>query len=557
MEASRDVGARRAVPLPAVGTGETPVLPPVLKLRPYQHRWIDDATRFKGAVKSARIGFSFATALEAILDCLARTTTWTVLSASKAQSVEFVEQAQKIIELIGATAKAYDEPFADALGKTDITQTRMEFSNGSRLLALPANPRTARGYPGNAILDEFAHHEDSYSIWAAVTRQVALGHKLRVLSTPNGEQGKFFDLAKEFGLTDGMPPRVGARRAVPLPIRHGPWSWHWIDVNLAVREGCPIDIQEMRDLIKDDDTFNQEFLCVFLKALGAWLSMELLAAAEDDEASTTWPYMATGSGKWGVGSGEKGPDFLATFRQQADPSPDGSTSHSRSSGPLYLGIDFGRSGDRSCLWLDERLGDVSWTRAVEWQHNMPFFAPDGRDQIHWLDPYVAMADRIAMDATGLGLPVYEYFNSRYPGKVMGVNFGGSVQRMNQGDSAPRALSGLAQSVKIKTDMAVRMKQRMERRLNRIPRDPQIRSELMAIKREQTSTAVTFDAPRIEVDTAVAGGARRKVYSHAEAFWAKCMADLAAQQPSTSLAEGLHAFRERAPVWQPEARVSEF
>jgi phage FluMu gp28-like protein len=64
------------------------------------------------------------------------------------------------------------------------------------MLALPANPRTARGYPGNAILDEFGHHEDSYAIWAAVARQVALGHKLRVLSTPNGEQGKFFDLAQ-------------------------------------------------------------------------------------------------------------------------------------------------------------------------------------------------------------------------------------------------------------------------------------------------------------------------------------------------------------------------
>ena len=44
--------------------------PPVLPLRPYQQRWIDDSSRFKIAVKSARIGFSFATALEAVLDCL-------------------------------------------------------------------------------------------------------------------------------------------------------------------------------------------------------------------------------------------------------------------------------------------------------------------------------------------------------------------------------------------------------------------------------------------------------------------------------------------------------
>jgi hypothetical protein len=68
-------------------------LPPVLALRPYQQRWVDDRSRFKIAVKSARIGFSFATALEAVLDCLENpNASWTVLSASKAQSVEFVQE---------------------------------------------------------------------------------------------------------------------------------------------------------------------------------------------------------------------------------------------------------------------------------------------------------------------------------------------------------------------------------------------------------------------------------------------------------------------------------
>src|SRR2546426_609444 len=181
-------------------------LPPLLQLRPYQRRWIDDGARFKLAVKSARIGFSYATGLEAVFDCLKRFTTWTVLSASMPQSVEFIEQTAKNIEAIEAAATLYDEPFADEFGKTDILVKCIRFPNGSRIMALPANPRTARGYPGNAVLDEYAHHEGSYAIWAAVSRQVALGHKLRVLSTPNGEQGKFFDLAKEFGLTEGAPP---------------------------------------------------------------------------------------------------------------------------------------------------------------------------------------------------------------------------------------------------------------------------------------------------------------------------------------------------------------
>src|SRR5262249_51249028 len=159
------------------------------------------------------------------------------------------------IQAMGATAQAYDELYADELGATDILVKRIQFPNGSRLVALPANPRTARGYPGNAILDEFAHHQDSYAIWAAIGRQVALGHKFRALSTPNGEQGKFFDLAREFGLSEGVAPCSN-------PVKKGAWSCHWVDIHMAIADGCPISVEEMRDLFKDDDTFAQEFLCV-------------------------------------------------------------------------------------------------------------------------------------------------------------------------------------------------------------------------------------------------------------------------------------------------------
>lgn len=439
-------------------------LPPVIQLRPYQQRWIDDRSRFKGAVKSARIGFSYATGLEAILDCLERNTTWTVLSASKAQSIEFVEQCQKNIEAIGATAERYDEPFVDVLGATDITQSRIQFPHtGARIIALPANPRTARGYPGNAILDEFGHHEDSYAIWAAVTRQVALGHKLRVLSTPNGEQGKFFDLAKKFGVAEGVAPS-------PNPVQVEDWSWHWVDVNLAIAEGCPIDLAQMRNLIQDDETFAQEFQCAFLKAIGAWLSQELVALAEDDGATLDWPegYVATG--------------------------------------PLYAGIDVARDRDKTVLWLDEMIGDVAWTRLVLRLHAMPF-----PQQHKKTEPWVQLASRTAIDSTGMGIALYDYLNESAPGRVMGINFAGSDD----------------QGVKIKTDMAIRMKQRYEKHLCRIPRDAEVRQALMAIKREATASGVRFDAPRIEIDSAVAGGPRRKRFGHADEFWAQALAQLAA------------------------------
>ncbi len=460
-------------------------LPAVLQMRPYQQRWIDDDTRFKCAVKSARIGYSFATAyrrVEMSMRVPGRTTT--VLSASKAQSVEFVETAAKLCQLMGGTAQMIaDEDFVDALGRIEAIQSKITFPNGSRIIALPANPRTARGYPGDAVLDEFAHHEDSYAIFAAVFRQVALGNSLEVLSTPNGEQGKFFDIARNLGLDLGAAP-------AELPVKKDGWSGHWVDVYRAVAEGCPINIEEMRRGLNDDDTWNQEFCCVFLKSTGAWLTLDLIAACEDAGATIDLP-----------------PDF-----------------HPR--GPLHAGIDVGRDHDATCLWLDEKIGDVAWTRAIVKLHAMPFPEQNKR-----LNPIVRMTTRLAIDKTGMGVGLFDLLNLENEGRLMGVSFSGSNDN----------------GVKMKTDLAIRIKKRMEQQRSRIPYDPQIRTELQAIKRQATASGVTFDAPRVEVDTAVAGGVKKKLFAHADAFWAKALADLAADSGTCGL--GLHTAQTESTASQ--------
>ncbi len=447
-------------------------LPAVLQMRPYQQRWIDDNSRFKIAVKSARIGYSFATAyrrVEIAMRIPGRTCT--VLSASKAQSVEFVETCAKLVELMGGASEYIaNEDFVDNLGSIEAIQSRITFPNGSRIIALPANPRTARGYPGDAVLDEFAHHEDSYSIFAAVFRQVALGNSLEVLSTPNGEQGKFFDIARNLGLDMGVAP-------AQLPVRKDGWSGHWVDVYRAVAEGCPINIDEMRVGLNDEDTWNQEFCCVFLKAAGAWLALDLISACEDAGATIHLP-----------------PDFVPRGR-------------------LHAGIDVGRDHDATCLWLDEKIGDISWTRAVLKLHAMSF-----PDQAKRINPIVRMTARSAIDKTGMGVGLFDMLNEHNLGRLMGVSFSGTSDN----------------GVRMKTDLAIRIKKKLEQHRSRLPFDLAIRAELQAIKRQATSTGVTFDAPRVEVDTAVAGGAKRKVYAHADAFWAKALADLAADTGNCDL-----------------------
>jgi phage FluMu gp28-like protein len=414
--------------------------------------------------------------------CLIRPNdTWTVLSASKAQSTEFIETCQKNLQLMGGTAQLYqDEDFIDTLGRIEAIQQRISFPNGSRIIALPANPRTARGYPGNAILDEFAHHEDSYAIFAAVFRQVALGHKLRVLSTPNGEQGKFYDIARQLGLDLGVAPSE-------LPVKKDGWSGHWVDVYMAVREGCPINIEEMRLGLNDDDTWNQEFCCTFLKATGAWLTLDLIAACEDNDLGATLIHLDHTSP-------------VTALKDFAEKLADGKH------GPLSAGIDVARDHDATCLWLDEKLGDVAHTRLVAWLHNISF-----PNQFRIMNPVVKLTRHTAIDKTGMGVGLYDDFDEANPGRILGVSFSGTNDN----------------GVRLKTDLAIRIKRNLEKMRSRIPYDGCIRTEFQAIKRQATSSGVTFDAPRIEVDSAVAGGQKKKLTAHADVFWAKALADLAA------------------------------
>jgi phage FluMu gp28-like protein len=473
-------------------------LPAVLQMRPYQQRWIDDDTRFKCAVKSARIGYSFATGyrrVEISMRVPGRTTT--VLSASKAQSVEFVETCAKLCQLMGGTAEHIaNEDFIDSLGRIEAIQSKITFPNGSRVIALPANPRTARGYPGDAVLDEFAHHEDSYAIFAAVFRQVALGNSLEVLSTPNGGQGKFFDIARDLGLEMGVAPPE-------LPVKKNGWSGHWVDVYRAVAEGCPIDIEGMRKGLNDDDTWNQEFCCVFLKSVGAWLTLDLISGCEDADTSAVLQHLDPNSGLK--------IDLAPGFNPR---------------GPLALGMDVGRERDATCAWLDEKIGDVSWTRGVFWLHGITF-----PNQSRILSPILKLCTRGAIDKTGMGVGLYDDLNEACPGRLVGVSFAG----IND------------EGVRMKTDLAIRTKKKFEQSRQRIPYDPQIRTELQAIKRQATASGVTFDAPRIEVDTAVAGGVKKKVYAHADAFWAKALADLAADSGFCELGMQLPASGSTASL----------
>ena len=420
-------------------SGDSPArTPAALPLYPYQKRWVLDASRFKIAVKSTQIGFSFAAALEAVLDCLQKRTLWIVLSRGDRQSLEFMQKVQQHAKALQIAASVLGTSFFD---RTTIRKREVKFSNGSRIIALPANPATARGYTGNIILDEFAFQQQDRAIWAAAFGRISRGNlKLRVISTPNGRRGKFFELAQEAGLADGPPgspptPDPGRDRKTSPEQGASLLSGHWCDVHQAVRQGCPIDTQVLRQAAGDEKTWQQEYECVFHSDRDHYFPIDLIVECEHPEATAALP-----SG-WQPAPGRE----------------------------CYFGYDVGRLRDLAVVALVEKVGDVFWTRALLEMPKTKFSAQE--KALGGLAPFCR---RGAVDATGLGMEMAERLAQQFPGRVEPVSFTAAV----------------------KHDMAIRMKRHFEERTLRIPGNRSLRLDLSAVKRIVTSAGnIRFDAER--------------------------------------------------------------
>ena len=237
---------------------QPPRVPKILfPLYPYQVRWIQDKSRLKIATKARRIGFSFAEGLDCIFDCIEhRTKRHIILSRSERLSEEFITEAVAphicALGILATITKSY-------IPGTSVTKHEVTFANGSRIIALPANPDTARSYEGDVTLDEFGFHQDPRAIYQAIAPSITRGYTLRIISTPNGQQGAYFELANEAGLVDGHK-------------RSARWSAHRCTILEAIAHGCkdrfgnPLNAAEIRATCLDEEMWLQEYMCQFLSS---------------------------------------------------------------------------------------------------------------------------------------------------------------------------------------------------------------------------------------------------------------------------------------------------
>ncbi len=171
-----------------------------LKLRPYQRAIFTDQT--SGVVVlhwSRQIGKSFTLAAWAVWRLITRPGRLvTVLSNSRENGVEFLRKCAEF-------CRAFELGFVceDKGTRPRIADTRMElrirvFGRIGRIKVLAANPRTARGFSGDLILDEFAFHENSTAIWEAAEPILAShpDYLCRIASTGNGRHNMFYRMVE-------------------------------------------------------------------------------------------------------------------------------------------------------------------------------------------------------------------------------------------------------------------------------------------------------------------------------------------------------------------------
>ena len=158
--------------------------------------------------------------------------------------------------------------YYQALGKpisaTAETQTMLELENSSRIVSLPGEASTVRGFSNASLIvvDEAAM--TSNELWVALNPMLAVSQgKLCCISTPMGQQGWFYDL---FRLDDP--------------------SWHRTRVTAYECPRINKDWLEEQKQILGERSFMQEYMCSFEETLGQVFSTQALNDMFNDPTVT-------------------------------------------------------------------------------------------------------------------------------------------------------------------------------------------------------------------------------------------------------------------------------
>ena len=396
----------------------------------------------------------------------------TVLSNSRDNGAEFVIKAQEVCQKLGQAIEVED------LSK-DISYDEMRFEikitiggKTGRIKVLAANPRTARGFSGDLILDEFAFHENSRLIWEAAEPIISANRDFlcRIASTGNGRTNMFYQL-----ISEGRIPLNRMRRS-------DAWRMGELQIFSAI-DGREITPDEARAESSDKRAYDQNYECAFEDENMPLLTQELISAAER-------ALIPIDRQEWSQVS------LARMFRAEGD---------------LYLGQDFARSKDLSIQAVLEKVGNEKQSLGLLVMENMRTPAQQAQLALVARMPKFRKA---CLDMTGNGLGLFEYSEDAEWGgdKIEGVNFS-STEAMSD---RIRAEGRKAPTARVTEIMATNLVAAFEDRAITIPADPELRDDLRKPEK------IVSPGGRVSI------AAARDAAGHADFFWAYALANRASE-----------------------------
>lgn len=445
---------------------------PVVELLSYQRAAVESEARFTWHCWARQTGKSFTLSLRRVLRGLARRRNQIILSAGARQSREVMEK----VRMHCSALKVWCEVHGDGYWRgSSVRRLEARLPGGVRIIALPANPMTARGFTGDVLLDEFAMHADDEAIWSALFPTLLRGAgELDVASTPRGRKNVFHRLRNNDSFE---------RRTVTLAD--------------AVGAGLDVDMAAMRAAIDDEIAWRQEFCCEFVDEATAFITHDLIRSCQDVRLETAV-------------------DWSRLEARHAE---------------IYVGVDVGRFRDVTVVWLWERVRgagpksrkvETSKSRNIETSRSRNVEMSKSQNVVSSMARRSAVADvdfvtrgvvvlraapfaeqedviasvlshravrRCCIDATGLGLQLAERLTQWFGNhRVEGVTF----------------------TAALKSELAGSLRVTAERGQLRIPADDAIANDWHALSRIVTPAGnVRYDADRSS------GG-------HADRFWAAAL-----------------------------------
>lgn len=332
-----------------------------MRLLPYQAAAVNRAVRLTWTNWARQTGKSTTFALRRVLRGIRRGRLQVLLSAGERQSRELMAKVANLCGDLGAACRVREA--RGGLGS--VRKLDAALAGALRLVGLPANPMTARGYSGDLFLDEFSMHRDDKAIWAALFPSLMRGSgELDVASTPRGRKNAFHRL-----------------------LGNALFSHETMSIHEAVGLGLAVDVDSLRATMDDPVAFRQEFECEFVDEATAFISDALITRCQDASLS-------------------KRPDEARLGTREA---------------AIYAGVDVGRVRDLTVIWIWETTRDgFHLTRGVIELAGAPFATQRAE-----LDGLLARPSvrRCAIDRTGLGAQLAEELAARFgEQRVEPVNF---------------------------------------------------------------------------------------------------------------------------------------